>query len=78
MTVDTCIAKGSPETRRGAARLSVCKMLVRLETAPGGPEVEVDQVDPACVFAEAEHEVLGLDVAVQDAVRVDVLHSCEL
>mmetsp|Transcript_52134 Transcript_52134/g.130981 ORF Transcript_52134/g.130981 Transcript_52134/m.130981 type:complete len:225 (-) Transcript_52134:504-1178(-) len=46
-----------------------------LTIALGQPEV--DDGDVACPFPRAQKEIVGLDVSVDEAVRVDVLHRTD-
>lgn len=50
-------------------------MLASLEVAVAFGEAEVDDVDGLLVVAAASHEVVGLDVAVHEALPVDLLQS---
>ena len=45
---------------------------------PRPREPKVDQMEPPCVFPSAEDEVAWFDVAVDDALRVDVLEDVQL
>ena len=63
-----------------AARLagSTARRGSKAERAPLVEEVEVDEVDASRVSARTEHKIGGLDVTVENATRMDVLHRREL
>ena len=66
---------------RGASEAAVRVFRERLSCRgipPRPREPEVDQMEPPCVFPGAEDEVARFDVAVDDALPVDVLEDVQL
>lgn len=70
---------GSVSSRAGQVLvLSVGDVKVRLRVAVLLSETKVDDVDLVASFADAHEEIVGLDIAVDEVARMDVLDAGDL
>ena len=74
MCVDGCIAGGS----RQVLAITVRDVLASLWVTEALGEAKVNNVDVVLLLADADQEVVGLDIAVQEVTRVHKLDTLQL
>ena len=71
--IEAGVYPGTDEVRDAAFGLMLARLWVAIELR----HPEVNELDPPCMV-EVEQEISGLDVAVGETERVDVLKSVDL
>ena len=77
LEAEVCVRAAVASRAGEVLALFVGDVLVRLRVAVLLCEAEVDDVDVVALLARAHEEVVRLDVAVQEAFRVDELHAAD-